>query len=121
MTTTMTSELVRLRRELARHDRGPGRRYPAELRAEVTAWAREQLSAGTSVRQVAVDLGARFETIRRWLAGVDDGSRAPRARLLPVRVVDDATGRTVSVISPTGFRVEGLSLVEAVAMLRALG
>jgi len=48
---------------------------------------------------------------------------APKASrsMVPVRVVADRAERTVSIVSAGGHRIEGLSLHEAVAVLRALG
>lgn len=42
--------------------------------------------------------------------------------LVPVEVVPDPVAtRTVSIVSPSGFRVEGLSLLEAATLLKTLG
>jgi hypothetical protein len=77
------------------------------------------MSAGQSIRQVAAEIGMRFETVRRWAAAV----ALPATRLLPVRVIDEmrAAERTLTIIAPSGHRIEGLQLAEAVAILRALG
>jgi len=40
---------------------------------------------------------------------------------VPVRIVrDEPAARAVAVVSPTGFRVDGLTLSEAAALLREL-
>jgi hypothetical protein len=70
---------------------------------------------------MASALGIDAETARRWLQdGVADA--APTA-LIPVEVIADEAPlmRTVSVISPAGFRVEGLSLADAATLLREIG
>jgi len=41
--------------------------------------------------------------------------------MVPVRVVADRDEVTVSVVSAGGHRIEGLTLAEAIAVLRALG
>lgn len=41
--------------------------------------------------------------------------------MVPVRVVADAGEPTVRVVSAAGHRIEGLTLEQAVAALRALG
>jgi hypothetical protein len=42
--------------------------------------------------------------------------------MVPVRVISDPpAGRIVTVVSPAGFRVEGVTLPEAAALLRELG
>jgi hypothetical protein len=41
--------------------------------------------------------------------------------MVPVRVVADRDEATVSVVSASGHRIDGLTLPEAIAVLRALG
>jgi hypothetical protein len=46
----------------------------------------------------------------------------PKARaMVPVHVVTDRDEATVSVVSPGGHRIEGLTLPQAITVLRALG
>jgi len=52
-------------------------------------------------------------TVRAWCP------QGERARMRRVQVVDE--GRTVSVVSPLGYRVEGVTLLEATALLAKLG
>lgn len=107
-----------LRVALASHEAGRGKRYPSDLKARITEWAQGRRGEGASWAQISGDLGIAFETLRRWcLAASPKTSRA----MVPVRVVADAADRTVSLASPAGYRVEGLTLQEAVAALRALG
>ena len=44
----MDKEAAILRRRLGRLDTSRGKRYPAELRSRVVAWAREEHAAGES-------------------------------------------------------------------------
>ena len=112
----MAKEAGALRRELSRLETGRGKRYPRELRERVIAYARRQREAGASWESIKAELGQRFDTVRRWCQ--EPG--APRA-LVPVRVVAPKPTRVVSVVSPTGFRVDGLTLMEAAALLRDVG
>lgn len=42
--------------------------------------------------------------------------------MLPVQIISEPTQtRTVSVVSPSGFRIEGVTLLEAATLLRELG
>ena len=60
------------------------------------------------------------ETVRRWNA------RSARATavsaLVPVEIIaeEPARSRTLTVVAPGGYRVEGLSVEEAAALLRVL-
>jgi hypothetical protein len=73
-------------------------------------------AAGVIVADIASELGLARGTVMKWSVGV----RATRA-MVPVEVVaEPSSERTVSIVSPSGFRIEGLSLLEAAALLRAV-
>jgi hypothetical protein len=103
-----------LRRELDRIGTRRGRCVPPGLRARATAWITEQRGEGRTVAELASELGVAAGTILRWSNG------AVRA-IVPVRVVPDEPAAPVAVVSPLGFRIEGLSLADAVRVLREFG
>ncbi|HVK87189.1 MAG TPA: hypothetical protein VM513_23875 [Kofleriaceae bacterium] len=112
-------EIAALRRELARHKKGRGKRYPADLKRRVTGYALRQRNVGATYQATAETLGLAFETVRRWcMAEIGSDEHAPM--LVPVEVVAEPRS-TVAIISPSGFRLEGLEPAEAVAALRAIG
>lgn len=102
-----------LARELRKHPRGPGKRYPKELVEQVRAHVVARRARGESLESVAAELGLVPDTVRRWAA-------ASAADLVPVTVVEEATSHTMTLVSPSGYRVEGLGLHDAAALLRAL-
>jgi hypothetical protein len=110
----MKDEAVALRRELGRIGTRRGRCVPPELKARVSAWIRARRAAGRAVAELAAELGIAAGTVLRWS---NDAVRA----IVPVQLVPDATLATVAVVSPAGFRIEGLSLADAVCVLRELG
>jgi transposase len=115
---SVVGELAGLRREIQRGERGVGKRYAPELRRRVTAWAESRHRDGATWEAIAAELGIALNTVRRWCDDVEASSRS----LVPVRIqVPAAAARTVTVVSPGGYRVEGLSVTEAAAMLRVLG
>ena len=117
----MTREAVLLKRELSRGERGRGKRYSTELRGRVTAWAQGRRQAGVSWVDIAQELGVGLDTVRRWCVSKKPSVVASRS-LLPVRVVESsAASAKLVLVSPNGFRVEGLTLTEAASLLRALG
>jgi hypothetical protein len=107
---------VALRRELSLHERGRGRRYPHALRDRVAAFAEARRVDGASWAEIGAELGLRLETVRRWCAH----NEVPAScAILPVEIVAEA--RTVlTVVAPSGLRVEGVTLAEVVALLQAL-
>ena len=88
-----------------------GARYPDGVRERLVAFAREQRDAGVGWHRIGAAVGVRGETLRRWCSG------RPSGRLVPVHVVGQPA---VTLVSPTGWRVEGLSLTDAATLLRAL-
>ena len=81
------------------------------------AWAATRRASGATIAELASELGVHASTVTRWRTGQTSG----RA-LVPVDVVPDREAvRALTVVSPSGFRVEGLSLIEAAALLRAVG
>ena len=112
-------EAARLRRELDRVEGRQGRCFPPELKLRAARWIAERRAGGAPVAQVAAELGLAEGTVLRWSS---EAKPAPTRALVPVEVVPDpVASRTVSIVSPSGFRVDGLSLLEAAALLRALG
>jgi DNA-binding transcriptional regulator YiaG len=107
-----------LRAALTSHEPGRGKRYSPALKARIIEFAQSRRSEGASWAQISADIGVAFETLRRWCTGADS---PPSRAMVPVRVVADRAESTVSVVSAGGHRISGLTLQEAVAVLRALG
>ena len=95
------------------HRKRPGRRhrYPAELRAEVVAAAR---ALDQPISRTARELGLSVFTLHDWLRREDPAMK-------PVVVAADLSASlAVSLVTPTGFRIEGLDEAAAIRLLRAL-
>ena len=115
-----SDETARLRRELAKHERGRGKRYPEELKRQIVEHASARRELGALYEETAKELGLRLETLRQWCR--PRAASPTRASLLvPVEVVAEVQRGGISIVSPSGFRLEGLEPAEAVAALRALG
>lgn len=112
-------EAAKLRRELDRVEGRQGRCFPPELKVRAARWIAERRAGGAPVAEIAAELGLAEATVLRW----SSATKPTRTRaLVPVEVVPDpVAAHTVSIVSPSGFRVDGLSLLEAAALLRALG
>lgn len=130
-------ELAELRAQVgASGARAPGRRFPAELRAQLVWTAQRLWSAGQTVADIADALGVHPRTVARYLHepvvesaveedpvdGVVVGGDEPA--LVPVvfpTTPMSSFGASLRVTTPEGFVVDGLDVAGVVALLRALG
>ena len=109
----MDDEIKKLRGELARRERGRGKRYPAALKARIARAAAELRDRGLGWHRIGSVLGLPHETVRRY-AGADGGG------FLPVVVTATAPVNAAVLVTPSGFRVEGLGLAEIAELLGRL-
>jgi transposase len=96
--------------------RGPGRRYPPELRRRGAAYLRARQAAGAPLSVVLRELGMRRETLAGWASPAEPEARA---RFVPVTVVEAPAGRIV-VHGPGGLRIEGLDVAGVADLFRRL-
>lgn len=112
------SDLTKIGREVRRLRSGRGRRYPDKLKRRIVRAVRDAREQGTSWPTIEDGLDVPFETLRRWLSDIDDEPR----ELKPVVVADPIVveARDVVVVTPGGYRVEGLDVDGAATLLRKL-
>jgi len=121
----MRQEILRFRQEEYRkHPRRPRNiiRYPPSLQRRVVAYSRRCQSAGKSLWRLAGELGLGPETLRDWMA------RHPKPRFRRVAVKGPAPTpptpeKAVSpmvLVTPRGYRVEGLDRESLTELLRSL-
>jgi hypothetical protein len=115
----MDARVKRFREGVARYGvGGVGRRYPEEWRAVAVAVAEDRREEPLS--RVAADLGISTVSLQRWL------EQGEPVRFRPVEVeagpsqVPVTTTRGLALITPRGYRVEGLEAGELVSLLRVL-
>jgi transposase-like protein len=119
----MEKRVQRLRREVSRVARGTpvrSRRYPERLRQEAVAVLEHRQKRGEGLRSTARLLGLTAETLRYWcrqqrnggLRPVQVAAEAPRPAEDPSRLI---------LVTPGGYRVEGLALAQVVELVRVLG
>ncbi len=92
--------------------RGPGRRYPRALRERMVAWANRERRRGRRWQEIATELGVRSATLTRWCGEPPE--------FVPVVVQAEVSGEGVALVSPTGWRIEGLSLTKALEVMRSV-
>jgi hypothetical protein len=86
------------------------------LRAEIAAWVAEQRSRGAWWCDLADTVGIPADTLKRWAAPPMTASTT----LLPVEVIDAPSVETITLVTPKGLRIEGVSIASAIAILRGL-
>ena len=112
----MTTNYTDLREELTRIRAGRLRwRCPAALREKVVEFTRARQGEGITVTHVAKELGISSSGLDRWL-------HRGQERLRPVRIVEEPPRSTdLVLVTPSGYRLEGLSIACASEVLRRLG
>ena len=120
----MERELRVLRRELGRVERGRGRKYAEDLRRRITAWCRQRRAAGARLRELSVEVGISAESVRRWLMGAEE-SDATALRPVEIVAATEQVPRdgdpTIRIVTPRGYRIEGLAIGDVIAIMRVLG
>jgi hypothetical protein len=108
-------EQAKWREAITTMPRGRGQRYAPELKSQAIAWAQAERRAGESWKKIAEATGVHATTLRAWC------KHGGEARMRRVQVVKDQAAPTLSVVSPSGYKIEGLTLSEATALLGKLG
>jgi hypothetical protein len=99
---------------------GRGTRYREDLRQEAIALARTGMLEGKSLGRLAEELGIGPVTLTRWL---EKGGAGEPLRPVEVQREEEKPGQASSlvVVTPSGWRIEGLRLADIPELLRALG
>jgi len=95
--------------------RGPGRRYPPDLRRRGAEYLRARQAAGAPLSAVVRELGVRRETLAGWAAPAE-AETSPR--FVPVSVIEEPS--RIVVRGPGGVRIEGLDVAGVADLLRRL-
>ncbi|MFQ5472913.1 MAG: transposase [Dehalococcoidia bacterium] len=103
-------------RDEQRNQKRKRARYPDEVRVAVAELVLAERSRGTTLASLSESLGLPINTLRRWCERREGGSR-----LAAVEIVagDRADGPVL--VTPSGHRVEGLSLASVLELLEHLG
>jgi len=88
-------------------------RLSCSLQTKVTDAARRARHVKISVQRIAELTGVSTQSIYRWTKA------KKKTQLIPVRLAPMAVVPTLTVISPDGWRITGLDVHSAAALLRA--
>lgn len=114
----------KFRRESAKRKRGRRRgasEYPAELRRFAVEHADAEIAAGGSVSGSARELGVSEMTLAKWMQAADALDDEPGGFREVMVERPEVTTDGLVVVTPSGFRVEGLDVAGAIELLRAFG
>ena len=110
----MEREVRKLRAALTGRESGRGRRFAPELRRQISGVGRRLRNAGASWSGIGAALGLPTATVRRLCENEARG-------FARVEVVDDVvTVGDLVVVTPSGFRIEGLDANSAATLIRQL-
>ena len=114
----LADEFVRRRRSIVV---GRGKRYPESLRQLAVGFAAEAQALGWSGSRIARRLGIAWATLERWCATepVTEGAGGMREVVVRDDVLSSAELGAV-LVTPEGYRIEGLRQEDLVEVLRAL-
>lgn len=114
----LADEFTRRRRSIAV---GRGKRYPKSLRRLAVGFAHEAEAAGWSPSRIARRLGVSWTTLERWCATPPVIEAEGGMREVVVRDdVPPTVERHLVLVTPEGYRVEGLVQEDLVDLVRAL-
>ena len=111
---TMDRLLKRFRREAKAR---PNQTYPEQLRRMAAKYARKRVTAGKAIAAISKELGVAEQSLRNWMRADTDFRRVQVTEPVPAEQSD--TG-TLVLISPSGYRLEGLDMASAFQLLRTL-
>ena len=100
--------------------RGKTSRVPTTVREIVLEYASEQRANGVNWREIATAVGLSSTVIKRW-AGAE---KRPSRKLVPVAVRQEHApngNRALALVTPSGIRVEGLTVGDAAEILSIIG
>lgn len=112
---TLADQGKRLRAEIEGMDAGSGRRYSRAQRWRILGWVERAVRAGMTEHACATQLGISAKRLARWRL-----KEATPRKLVAVEVHDDAAPAPgVSFVAPSGYWIDGLTIDQAIALMRA--
>src|SRR5579871_2158740 len=116
---TLAEQGHRLRSEILRLQVGQARRYEPKLKRRILAWVERARRDGMSERECSKRLGIPQRRFSIWRS---HQHAHPPTKLVEVEVEHEepVAPITFAIASPSGYRIDGLTLEQAIAFMRAL-
>ena len=107
--------LKRFRREAKAR---PNQTYPEELRQLAAKYARKRVTAGEAIAPISKELVVAEQSLRNWMQQTDSDFRP--VQVTEAMPAEQSDTRELVLISPSGYRLEGLDIDSAFQLLRTL-
>ncbi len=110
-----------------RADRRTNSRYPEEFRQDAVRLVDRLRKAGWTQKRISSEIDVPWVTLRRWRSKRSTTARSETSESFrPVAIVEEPTApeaetEGVALVSPSGWRIEGLTVTQAVEAARRLG
>ncbi len=91
-------------------------RYTEEMKRQILACVAEEVERGTSKTRAIKTLGVGWDSYHRWAEALGASSAFASVRV-QAAVVERAERREIVLVSPTGWRVEGLRMEDVARLL----
>jgi len=115
----LAREFVRRRDSL--RQAGRGARVPEELRRVAVRFGLWALDEGESLGEAAARLEVSRATLERWLDEEPAGGSSPvREVVVRAEEAGAGSGAGLTLVTPEGFRIEGLAVADLTALVRSL-
>ena len=120
----MDARVRRFRKQAQLENRGRSgrrRRYSPSLRSQAVAYLREQTQRGWNGKRVASELGVSGWSLIRWARRVkaEKASALRAVEVVPERA-EVTTSSVVTLVTPDGYRIEGLNGLDVRSVLEGL-
>ena len=113
---TLVEQGNRLRAEIEGMEAGSARRYEPAQRRRILKWVDRAVRGGMSESDCCKLLGIAAKRLSLWRAKQPARSKA----LVRVEVSDEAApGSSISFVSPSGYWIDGLTMEQVIALMRA--
>lgn len=83
------------------------------------SWGAGRRASGAGWSELAEQLGVPVVTLQSWQASASLLPSPPR--LVPVEILEEPSTAPLTLVSPTGWRIEGLPLALVAQLLRGPG
>ena len=109
----MEKKARRFREEAARYNRGRKGvrlRYPGNLRRQALSYCSERQRQGGSLKKIAEELGIHGWSLNRWIREAKKKAEFVKVEVQPPSKPNPAATGSCVLVTPEGYRVEGLTL-----------